>query len=150
MHTMIRDTLLDVLRGTSMGGLGERMIEPDDQLLRRLRALEIELQSRIARGRAGLDDWLHPAFVEIGRAGTRRARADLLAHGPALPPADATCDGFSLEVLQTGTALLTYRSVQAAPEGARERVSWRTSVWQWFGGRWRLRFHQRSSEVDVA
>lgn len=117
----------------------------DNDLLVLLQALELELQRPAARGDAGrLAALLHDDFREFGRSGTAYTRADTLSLLPAQAQhASLLADRFALRRLAPGVALLTYRSANvSADDGSLQRFTLRTSVWEWSGSGWRMRFHQ--------
>ena len=117
----------------------------DLELLRKLRDLEVALHQPRTRGDAvRLRELLHPRFREIGRSGRAYSRDDVLAE---LVDQSQACEIFSedyrLDQLSERLALLTYRSAHVATDGALERHSLRSSLWELTeGGGWQLRFHQ--------
>ncbi len=115
-----------------------------DDLLVTLQALEIELQQSAARSDAArLDALLHPEFREFGRSGRSYSRADMFAHLlEAASHATVVADRFALRRLAPDVGLLTYRSAHRGTDGALERHTLRTSIWQRSGNGWQLSFHQ--------
>jgi hypothetical protein len=117
----------------------------DLELLRKLRDLEVALHQRLTRGDAvRLRELLHPRFREIGRSGREYSRDDVLAELVDQPQAcEILSEDYRLDQLSERLALLTYRSAHVAADGALERHSLRSSLWELTeGGGWQLRFHQ--------
>ncbi len=115
-----------------------------DDLLVTLQALEIELQQSAARSDASrLDALLHPEFREFGRSGRSYSRADMFAHLlEATSHATVVADRFELRRPAPDVGLLTYRSAHRGVDGALERHTLRTSIWQRSRNGWQLSFHQ--------
>ena len=94
--------------------------------------------------RRGDPDWfdahVHADFVEVGRSGRRRARADVFP--VAIEPfvAVVPLPGYRVRELAPGVALTTYDSEATFPSGV-ERAR-RSSTWVREGGRWQLLHHQ--------
>lgn len=114
----------------------------DPDLLRTLRSLEAALHQPAIRGDAvRLRELLHPRFREFGRSGREYSRDDVLAE-PLDQPQILSQD-YRLDQLSERLALLTYRSAHVTANGALERHSLRSSLWELTeGGEWQLRFHQ--------
>lgn len=113
-------------------------------LLRDLRALECELLTPRTRGdRARLETLIHSDFREYGRSGAEYTRPQILEHflNDTLAEGTHTQD-FSVNMLATNVALLTYKSARLAADGAMERCTLRSSIWKHAGGGWKLVFHQ--------
>lgn len=116
----------------------------DSDLTACLARLEAELHhpgSTASRER--LDALLHPDFREVGRSGRpyeRETVLDFLARRTSIPA--VVNDGHRVEPLADGCVLLTYRSAEIGPDGARRHEALRMSVWVHDGAAWRLRYHQ--------
>jgi hypothetical protein len=109
---------------------GERMVDADDRLLAHLALLEREWHDAEVFG----NDWryahrCHPQYLRIGSA-------------PRVAIGASTCEAFAIQVLQPGTVMLTCHVALSRAGVATASVGWRTSIWQWFGGRWCVRFRQ--------
>ena len=109
---------------------GERMVDADDRLLAHLALLEREWHDAEVFG----NDWryahrCHPQYLRIGTA-------------PRVAIGASTCEAFAIQVLQPGTVMLTCHVALTRAGVATTSVVWRTSIWQWFGGRWCVRFRQ--------
>jgi hypothetical protein len=116
-------------------------------LLDQLRALEVELHQGATRAnRARMNALLHADFTEVGRSGTvwtREATLDEFGSpGAAAAAPRIHADQFALQRLGEELALLTYRSAHVAANGAFERLTLRSSIWQRTAQGWQLRFHQ--------
>jgi hypothetical protein len=144
-------------------------------LLVHLQGLEQALHHPGVRcNREQLELLLHPNFHEVGRSGTAYSRSTVIAHllseaahGPAQPV--VVSEGFVLDELAPGVALLTYRSANQLAPGQHERHSHRMSLWVLDAApsgaasdaasdaandttnpaepRWRLRYHQGTPAV---
>lgn len=115
------------------------------ELLATLQALETELHHPGVRcSRPRLEQLLHPQFHEVGRSGRRYDRETVIAWLAAQErQPDVWPSGFAATLLAPGVALLTYRSVERAPDGTPELPALRSSVWLHEpGAGWRLRYHQ--------
>ncbi|GKT24633.1 nuclear transport factor 2 family protein [Acidovorax sp. SUPP3334] len=122
-------------------------MQTTDNVLALLKALEVELHTPETRGNpARLGALLHDGFREFGRSGGTYAKADVLSQLPALPqgPALTTllADRFEITLLSDAVALLTYRSVHRLADGAFDRWTLRTSIWERLPLGWQMRFHQ--------
>lgn len=113
-------------------------------LLHHLKALEIELHEPSVRcDAARLDELIHQEFVEFGRSGATYTKEALLARlSTATDHPKVVADNFSIRVLATDVALLTYRSAQMLADGTLHRVALRSSIWQQSGSGWQMSFHQ--------
>jgi hypothetical protein len=120
------------------------MHTPDAALLTLLRAFEIELHNPAARINATrLNALLHDDFAEVGRSGTAYSKAGILSFLLAeAQHADVVADRFKLRRLGAAAALLTYRSAHRLANGALDRYTLRTSVWELSPLGWQLSFHQ--------
>src|SRR5437660_1432718 len=113
-------------------------------LLDTLRTLEMALhQPEVRSDRAQLGRLLHERFLESGRSGRTYTRAELLAElSHERQTYDVWSQDFQLEPLSEGLALLTYRSAHINSDGALERYTNRSSLWQLTEHGWQMRFHQ--------
>jgi len=113
-------------------------------LIDTLRELEVEThQPHVRADRRKLERFLHPDFFEVARSGDRYSRDSVLAEFSNHPPSYRVwSQDFRLELLTAGLALLTYRSAHVGDDGALERHTLRTSLWQRTAQGWQLRFHQ--------
>ena len=120
------------------------MSMPDSLLLSVLTGFERELHGADARhSHTRLDALLRDDFLEFGRSGERFNKADILETLPVEPPRTAiVADRFDLKRLGVSTALLTYRSADAGPDGSYERFALRSSLWEHSARGWQMSFHQ--------
>lgn len=116
----------------------------DTPLLLLLQALEVELHKPAARSDANrLDVLLHDDFREFGRSGAFYVKADILSRLPAQAQhAVVVADRFEVRRLGEFVALLTYRSAHQLPDGALDRFTLRSSVWEHSTLGWQMSFHQ--------
>ena len=119
-------------------------MEAESALCERLRLLEMELhQSESRTNPQRLQQLLHEDFVEIGRSGTRYDRPAIISMMLTEPNADTIwSQDYQATRLGDLLVLLTYRTVLIDVEGHAHRHSWRSSLWQYSDGNWRIRFHQ--------
>ena len=120
-------------------------------LLQELQALEVELHHPGVRcSRERLEQLLHPEFHEIGRSGrsyNREIIVNFLAAQESQPV--IASEEFSLAVLGSGVALLTYRSAHVQ-EGARlVHHTLRSSIWLKASTGWQLRYHQGTAAAET-
>lgn len=112
-------------------------------LLEELAALEAELHHPGVRcSRERLEALLHPDFHEVGRSGTPYTRETVIRHLLQADPPDVLAEGYRLQPLAPGVALLTYRSAHRQPGGPPALPALRSSVWVRTGGGWQLLYHQ--------
>ena len=113
-------------------------------LLDTLRKLEVEThQPHVRADPRKLELFLHPNFFEVGRSGALYSRDSVLAEFTHRPPFYRVwAQDFQIESVTEGLALLTYRSAHIADDGALDRHTLRTSLWQSTAQGWQLRFHQ--------
>jgi uncharacterized protein YndB with AHSA1/START domain len=113
-------------------------------LLDTLRTLEVALhQPEVRSDLARLERLLHESFRESGRSGRTYTRAEVLAEFSREPQAyEVWPQDFQLQPLSEGLALLTYRSAHVKSDGALERYTNRSSLWQLTEHGWQLLFHQ--------
>ena len=81
---------------------------------------------------AALDLLLHKDFVEVGRTGRVWSRDEIISALLADPMVSGQPQGFDVDELAYGNALVTY-----SLDGVR-----RSSIWIRESGRWQIRFHQ--------
>jgi hypothetical protein len=123
-----------------------------DELLRRLRDLEVELHLLETRqNRERLEQLLHPDFVEFARSGRRYSRQEVLAEyseaAATLEP--VRVEQFDLAEIGRGTVLVTYLSTHETATGELCRRTVRSSLWLETEKGWQMRFHQ-GTPADVA
>ena len=120
------------------------MQQPEASLLSQLQALEVELHQPVVRGDVErLNALLHEEFHEFGRSGAAYAKVDIISRlSSAAQHARVVADNFLVQRLATDVALLTYRSAHALPDGALDRHTLRSSIWQCSDVGWQMRFHQ--------
>jgi hypothetical protein len=120
------------------------MDEKMSELLDELQGLETELHRRHARrDRARLEELLHPGFREVGRSGCAYDRDTAIQHllsQPAPPAIESWA--FEVIVMDTSTALLTYRSAQRQQDGALSHHAHRSSIWLKGQHGWQVLYHQ--------
>jgi hypothetical protein len=119
-------------------------------LLDELIALEVALHhSGVRSSRERLEALLHPAFHEVGRSGRTYGRETCITFLLSEKlPLNTVSDRFVAEPLQTGLALLTYRSAQRAEGGGWHTHTLRMSLWQHTEAGWQLRFHQGTPAAE--
>jgi hypothetical protein len=114
------------------------------ELLQHLSKLESDLHHPGVRcSRSRLEELLHADFWEIGRSGRRYEREfvmDVLVSETQRPLVQAS--QYAVTRLGENSALLTYQSAHVGPDGALERHTHRSSVWQFADARWQLLYHQ--------
>jgi ribonuclease HI len=104
--------------------------------------LERELLGPLVRGDIGRTAvLLHPDFLEIGSSGRVWTRDAMMMALEEDPGERTDIEILGADRIGTSAVLLTYRSY------ARSGTTLRSSLWVLDGGRWRLRFHQGTSEA---
>jgi hypothetical protein len=120
-------------------------------LLQELQALEVELHHPGVRcSRERLEKLLHPEFHEVGRSGrsyTRETIVNFLASQESQPA--IASEDFSVSVLATGVALLTYRSAHVEQDAALVNHTLRSSIWLKASQGWQLRYHQGTAAAQT-
>lgn len=113
-------------------------------LLVTLRDLELRLLSPEVRSDPDqLETLLHPDFHEVGASGTVYTRVEVLAEFRGAPPTYSVwAQDFEAREVVDGVTLLSYLSAHMSADGALSRHAARTSLWQYIGSRWQIRFHQ--------
>lgn len=116
----------------------------DDDLLRNLRSLEVELHQPFARlGVNRLDELLHDSFLEFGKSGARYTKADILESLPAKGrSSNIWSEDYELSELANGIALLTYKAAHFDESGSLSNHTLRSSLWVKTSRVWQVRFHQ--------
>ncbi len=108
-----------------------------------LRVLELKLMDPAVRGsRETTSALLADDFVEFGSNGQRYEKStilDFLAADPGVDVQERKVEDFSVRMVASSVALVTYRSTTSG------RQSLRSSLWQETDGRWRMLFHQGTS-----
>jgi hypothetical protein len=104
-------------------------------------SLETSLLDARARNPTKVADFLDAEYEELGSTGTLYTRAEVLGalmhrEGPA--PGIKAQD-FKVRELVPGVLLVTYSAIQ---DGTPEIHTARSSIWQLWGGKWKLTFHQ--------
>ncbi len=120
-------------------------METDEDVLRTLRQLEIELhQEAVRRDPERLEELLHPDFREFARSGRRYSRDEVLAEFTSGEARLPTVLSEEFEVMRLGeqVAVLTYTSAHVDGSGRPYRHTLRSSTWVRTPGGWRMRFHQ--------
>ena len=120
-------------------------------LLQKLKALEVELHHPGVRcSRERLERLLHPDFHEVGRSGSAYTRETIITYLTAQDSQPVVAsEAFALAELDTGIALLTYRSAQVGPRGGLVRHTLRSSVWVNTSEGWQLRYHQGTAAAKA-
>jgi ribonuclease HI len=117
------------------GGAG-----PDPEVI--VEALERELLGPEVRGDIGRTGvLLHPDFMEIGSSGRVWTRDPMMMALEEDPVERTELEVLGADRIGTGAVLLTYRSY------AHSGTTLRSSLWVLDNGRWRLRFHQGTTEA---
>ncbi len=116
----------------------------DASVLSMLRDLETRLlRAEVRSDPAQLGALLHPDFYEVGANGRVYTRYEVLTEFQGAGyPYTVWAQDFQLQVVASGVALLGFRSAHVADDGALSRHVARTSLWQYVGSTWLLRFHQ--------
>jgi hypothetical protein len=116
----------------------------DAALLSTLRDLELRLlRPEVRSDPLQLGALLHRDFVEIGAGGKVYTRDEVLAEFRGSPPKYSIwAQDFAVQTVASGVALLRYRSAHIERGDVLSRHVARTSLWQYAGGQWWLRFHQ--------
>ncbi|MEP9381583.1 nuclear transport factor 2 family protein [Nocardioides sp. KR10-350] len=83
---------------------------------------------------------LHPDFLEFGTSGRVWTREASVAMEGAPIPVELPLSAFAVHEVSDDVVLVTYRTIRSTDEG--RTASNRSSLWQWVGDRWLLRFHQ--------
>ncbi|MBO6506251.1 MAG: nuclear transport factor 2 family protein [Kordiimonadaceae bacterium] len=122
----------------------------EDDLMKHLRDLELELASSAARcDDARMDALLADEFVEFGASGRRFTKLqiiELLSTEDDFTP--YSLEDFSVTMLGTDNALVTYTiPPREGPDGTPKPGSRRSSIWQEDGDNWRLVFHQGTHKI---
>ena len=119
-------------------------------LLEHLSALEVELHHPGVRcSRERLQEILHPEFREVGRSGRAYTRQDVIDHlATSHSHPQVQSSNFALMSLGEGFALLTYRSVQLAPDASSTNQTYRSSIWERGVQGWQLRYHQGTPAAE--
>ena len=104
-----------------------------------LRALEESLLQPDVRKSIQLVDLLADDFMEFGTSGRVYTKQDLVALLQAEMPSTQTTSNFKVQFLAPSVALLTY---VICHEASPPSYTLRSSLWQQFGERWRMVFHQ--------
>jgi len=121
-----------------------------NDVLSQLQALELELHHPgVHCSRERLEQLLHPHFHEVGRSGRPYDRDTIINYLAVLetPPA-VISDAFMAKELSSGVALLTFRSVQIAPDRSLTLHTLRSSLWLASACGWQLRYHQGTPAAE--
>jgi hypothetical protein len=120
-----------------------------DSTLAILRDLELRLLlPEVRSDPARLGALLHTDFYEVGASGRTYARDEVLAEFRRAPPEYSIwAQDFDTQEVALGISLLRYQSAHVDSEGTLSRHATRTSLWQYSGSRWQLRFHQGTLTV---
>lgn len=118
--------------------MSELGVDVDD-----LELLERELHSAGTRQSAGrLKELLHPEFREIGRSGREYSRDTILERLIDTEPPHVHAEQFRRVDLESGVALITYKSAHIDATGELRRHSFRSSIWIRGEEGWQMVFHQ--------
>ena len=119
-----------------------------ESLPERLRELEESLLRPDVRKSKELVSLLSDHFIEFGTSGRVYTKRDLVALLQAETPSTQTTSNFNVQFLAPTVALLTYVICHEASPPA---YTLRSSIWQNFGERWQMVFHQstRTSAEQV-
>jgi hypothetical protein len=131
--------------------LAGRRMPAMNELLNQLQALELELHHPgVHCSRERLEQLLHPRFHEVGRSGRPYSRDTIINYLAALdtPPA-VRSDAFTVDKLCSDVALLTFRSVQIAPDRSLTLHTFRSSLWMDSVYGWQLRYHQGTPAAET-
>ena len=103
----------------------------------------VELERRLAaRGDPDLADLLDAAFVQVGRSGQIRSRAQAVEALADMPDDPVEIDRPTVRLVGDDVALCVYETV------TRHGRTLCSSLWQRRAEGWRLLFHQRTPAAD--
>jgi hypothetical protein len=116
----------------------------DEVLKPHLVSLERLLHAPSVRlSRQRLEVLLDPEFIEVGASGIRYLREEIITLLlNSRDEVEILADGFEMQRLGPGVALLLYRSWQLSQNGEKISEAMRSSVWASSTGQWALVFHQ--------
>ncbi|HEY8084558.1 MAG TPA: DUF4440 domain-containing protein [Methylophilaceae bacterium] len=104
-------------------------------------SLEISLLDARARNPTKVADFLDADYQELGSTGTMYTRAEVL--GALInregPTPSIKAQDFQVREFVPGVLLVTYHAIH---DGTPEVHTMRSSIWQLWGGKWKLTFHQ--------
>ncbi len=112
-----------------------------------LKAQLIELEEHLfkAQTRASsseLAELIADEFVEIGAAGVRFGKKEVLARLPAELPPQIMASDYELRPLAPNCAQLLYKAVMVKGGETTAIDSFRCSIWSLLNGRWQMVYHQ--------
>ena len=122
---------------------------PDSDLERHLRHLEERLlQPEVRRSAEEVAALLADDFVEFGSSGRIYDKRQVVEglQAESGDPGRLSLTDFKAVFLAPGAALATYRALRHDESGAPAASSLRSSIWKLADGRWRMVFHQGTSE----
>jgi hypothetical protein len=109
-----------------------------------IQALEVELHHPGVRCDVQrLEQLLHKDFHEVGRSGREYDRVTVVRFlSEQKASSQVISENFTLQRLEPGISLLTYRSAHLKPDGTLENHTFRSSIWVQVGAQWQLIYHQ--------
>jgi hypothetical protein len=109
-----------------------------------IQALEVELHHPGVRCDVQrLEQLLHKDFHEVGRSGREYDRVTVVRFlSEQKASSQVISENFTLQRLEPGISLLTYRSAHLKPDGTLENYTLRSSIWVQVGAQWQLIYHQ--------
>jgi hypothetical protein len=110
-----------------------------DDLATYLVSLETSVLNARVRNPAKVAELLDDAYVEIGSTGMTYTRAEVIGALTRGAPPNIRAEDFKVREFVPGVILITYHAIQ---DGTPEIHTLRSSVWQLWGGKWKLTFHQ--------
>jgi hypothetical protein len=100
--------------------------------------LETSLMDARVRNSDKAAQLLDDAYLEIGSTGMTYNKAQVVAALKKEPPRSIKAQDFKVQEFVPGLVLVTYTCQHGEPEIS----TMRSSVWQLWGGKWKLVFHQ--------
>ncbi|HEY7986204.1 MAG TPA: DUF4440 domain-containing protein, partial [Methylophilaceae bacterium] len=110
-----------------------------DDLRTYLVSLETSLLDARARNPAKVAEFLDADYQELGSTGTLYTRAEVLGALSKGSSPGIKAQDFQVRELVPGVILVTYHAIH---DGTPEIHTMRSSIWQLWGGKWKLTFHQ--------
>lgn len=102
-------------------------------------SLETSLLDARMRNPAKVAELLDDTYVEFGSTGMIYSRAEVVGAPQMEPRPNIKAMDFKVRELVPGLILVTYRAIQ---DSTPEIHTLRSSIWQLWGGKWKLTFHQ--------
>lgn len=124
-------------------------MESSVDLAHLLRSLEEDLlRPEVRHSVSALMELLAEDFVEIGSSGDVYDRGRIIAELADEQAVKITLSDFGLRQLADDVALVTYRATIHHEDRPGPGESWRSSLWVFREGRWRMVFHQGTPTAE--